>query len=91
MPLVYVINRRYLERGVTRSADAVGAVGDPTGETLGAASGMPAPRRATGRYRFPIGSQGTLSMAASRSRSTSRIGGAPKSLLYSRVKCEASP
>src|SRR5215208_5262740 len=32
-----------------------------------------------------------LASAASRSRSTSRTGGAPKSLLYSRVKCEASP
>lgn len=30
------------------------------------------------------------SLVASRSRSTSRIGGAPKSLLYSRLKCEAS-
>ncbi len=30
-------------------------------------------------------------MASSRSRSRSRTGGAPKSLLYSRVKCEASP
>jgi hypothetical protein len=32
-----------------------------------------------------IGLQG----AASRSRSASRIGGAPKSLLYSRVNCDA--
>src|SRR5829696_6907201 len=32
----------------------------------------------------------SLAVSASRSRSTSRIGGAPKSLLYSRLNCEAS-
>ena len=32
----------------------------------------------------------SFSFMASRSRSTSRIGGRPKSRLYSRLKCEAS-
>ncbi|HEX7183644.1 MAG TPA: hypothetical protein VF756_17545, partial [Thermoanaerobaculia bacterium] len=42
------------------------------------------------RARGPAGRTGTYLLAASRSRSMSRMGGCPNSLLYSRLNCEAS-